>query len=141
MPELHIHMKALILPIEPIVEDFAVEWNCELQPLESGYLLLPEIMMRKYGVFIFPMDQGWRICREEDATTWEDFLFVNLAHRVAAEFGGTLLLEGYEEPISVNPAKFMTFDHYVEAVVEKEDNLVKDMKRHWIYVHRSRSVR
>lgn len=140
MPELHVRRQVLDLPVEPLLADFAEEWDCELERVEAGYLLLPEIMLRRYGIFIFPMDNGWRICREEEATTWEDFLLMQLTHRLAAECGGTILFEG-ERPLPVAPHKFATFDQYVETVLEKVADPVKDIKRQWLFTHRKRSVR
>ena len=140
MPELHIHRQILDLPVEPFIADFALAWNCEWHPIESGYLLLPEIILRKYGVFIFPMEEGWRICREDDATTWEDYLFMLFTHQLAAECGGRILYEG-ERPLPVAPHKFATFEAYVETVLERVPEVLKDVKRQWIYNHRKRAVR
>lgn len=143
MPELHIRMKdgGLLPPVESALETFAESFALEIAPVEAGYLLLPDVMLRKYGIFLFPMERGYRVCREEDATSWEDFLMMHLAHHLSDQFGAELYVEDRDEIIEVAPHKFATFDHYVETVVEKDNELVRDMKKYWLYAHRKRSLR
>lgn len=79
--------------------------------------------------------------REEDATTWEDFLLMKLAHTAAQEFGAELTFGEENIPMAVEPGRFETFEHYVDKVLEFEDELVKEMKKVWIYNHRKRALR
>ncbi len=146
VPELHLapHRAeaASAAAMEAAVTAFAAANECELLPAADGFVLLPEVMQRKHGVFVFPLAGGGvKVCREEDATTWEDYLMVKLAHELAAEWGGELRLDGEGEPFDVSPASFATFDHYVETVLAFDDDLVKQMKRTWIYAHRKRFIR
>jgi hypothetical protein len=145
MPELHLQLKQVTPDfqrlMEPYVEHFAEQWACDIQQIEDGYLLLPEVMMRKHGIFIFFMDEGCKVCREEDATSWEDFLLMKLAHLLADRYKATLRIDGEGEPLEVAPDHYATFDHYVETVLERYDDVVKDMKKYWLYTHRNRSLR
>jgi hypothetical protein len=145
MPELHIQLQQVIPDfqevIEPFLIHFAEQWACHVQPIEDGFRLLPEVMMRKHGIFIFIMEQGCKVCREEDATSWEDFLLMKLSHSLANRHQAVLRLDGEGEPMVVSPDDFATFDHYVETVLEQYDDVVKDMKKYWLYTHRNRSLR
>ncbi len=144
MSEIHIHLRGQAVPLPSVLAEYAAEWDCELIPIEvprPGYRLLPEIMLRKYGVFVFPADYGLNIAREEDATTWEDYLQVKLAHLLAARFDGILHYDGDLQPVPVTPDNFETFDHYVETVVGQEEPLVREAKKYWIYAHRKRALR
>lgn len=145
MPELHLRLKHLTpgfqQTIEPFLEEFSRTWLCDLQSIDDGYLLLPEVMMRKHGIFLFLLEEGCRVCREEDATTWEDFLLMNLAHNLAEELNATIRLDGDGKSLEVAPDDYATFDHYVETVLERYDDVVKDMKKYWLYTHRNRSIR
>ncbi|MDB5055190.1 MAG: hypothetical protein JWM44_3240 [Bacilli bacterium] len=145
MAELHIQMKQTTESAEAqfllFIEHFAEQWACDLQPVADGYLLLPEVMMRKHGIFVFFTEDGCKVCREEDATTWEDFLLMKLAHLLAERCKGVLRIDGEGEPLQVAPDHFATFDHYVETVLENYDDVVKDMKKYWLYTHRNRSFR
>ncbi|UUZ96254.1 hypothetical protein LJK87_19190 [Paenibacillus sp. P25] len=69
------------------------EWNAEVERVPEGYLFLPEYMMRIHGIGIDEEDQGWRLWREAEATTWEDFLLMHMAHRLAFKHGLLLELE------------------------------------------------
>jgi hypothetical protein len=146
MPELHLQLKQTAeasFPelVELFLVHFAEQWFCDLQPVEDGFVLLPEVMMRKYGIFILFIDEGCKICREDDATSWEDFLMMKLAHTLAERYKGTLRIDGEGEPLEIEPDHYATFDHYVEKVVERYDDVVKDMKKYWLYTHRNRSLR
>ncbi|RAV20236.1 hypothetical protein [Paenibacillus contaminans] len=141
MPELHIRNQAAHVLLEPFLQEFAKTWECELVPLEDRYVLYPEVMLRKHGLFLFKLADGYKVCREEDATTWEDFLLMRLAHLLADRGRGRLQLNGEGEPLEVEPHRFATFDDYVDKVLEYEDDLVRDMKKYWIYAHRKRSIR
>ena len=141
MPELHIRNNAAHVLLEPFLQEFAEMWACELMPLEDRHVLLPEVMLRKHGLFVFKLADGYKVCREEDATTWEDFLLMRLAHLLADRGRGTLQLNGEGKPLEVEPHRFETFDDYVEKVLEFEDDLVRDMKKYWIYAHRKRTIR
>jgi hypothetical protein len=145
MPELHLQLKQAIpdfqQQIEPDLQQFAEQWVCDIQPIDDGYLLLPEVMMRKHGIFVFFMDEGCKVCREEDATSWEDFLLMNLAHTLADRHNATLKIDGEGKSLEVAPDHYATFDHYVETVLERYDDVVKDMKKYWLYTHRNRSLR
>jgi hypothetical protein len=145
MAELHLQLKQATPHfqqlIEPFVEHFAEQWACDIQRIEEGFLLLPEVMMRKHGIFIFFMEAGCKICREEDATSWEDFLLMKLSHTLADRYEAALTIEGEGEPLEVAPDNYATFDHYVETVLERYDDVVKDMKKYWLYTHRNRSLR
>jgi hypothetical protein len=141
MAEIHIHLNQKNINIEQDLLQFASEWDCELQPIESGYILFPPIMLRKYGIFFFSADYGWKAAREEDATSWEDFLFAKLAHELGASFEGTLYYEDGVTPKMPEPHKFATFDHYVETILEHTPGIVKETKRVWLYSHQKRSVR
>jgi hypothetical protein len=141
MPELHIKGGTLEDSLLSYLEPFAMLWSCDLQPIEDGYLLLPEVMLRKYGIFIFAIEEGFKVCREEDATSWEDFLLMKLVHELAERWKGTLYFAGEGEPLEVAPQKFATFDDYVHTVLEFEDELVRDMKKYWLYTHQRRALR
>jgi hypothetical protein len=146
MPELHLHLKhsaETSFPelVEPFLAHFAEQWFSDLQPIADGFVLLPEVMMRKYGIFILFIDGGCKICREDDATSWEDFLMMNLAHTLAERYKGTLQIDGEGEPLEIAPEHYATFDNYVETVVERYDDVVRDMKKYWLYTHRNRSLR
>ena len=145
MPELHLQLKQATpdfqQQIEPDLQQFAEMWACDIQPIDDGYLLLPEVMMRKHGIFVFFIEEGCKVCREEDATSWEDFLLMNLAHTLAERYNANLLIDGEGKPLEVAPDHFATFDHYVETVLERYDDVVKDMKKYWLYTHRNRSFR
>lgn len=141
--------------VRPILTRIAEEWGCELIPSmemlfppfggKPGLLVLPEIIFRKMGILVAsetgPGGMAITVEREEDATTWEDFLVMKLAHTVAHEFGAKLYYEEHPEPMGVEPERFATFEHYVETVLENEDDLVREMKRVWMYTHRKRAVR
>lgn len=141
MPELHIRMKQAPPRIDADLVAFAEQQDCDLEPLEAGFLLLPDVMLRKYGVFVFPADGGWKVCREEDATTWEDYLLMKLAHTLADKYEGAIYVSGQEQRLETAPENFATFDHYVETVVAFEQDLVKEMKKYWLYAHRKRALR
>jgi hypothetical protein len=145
MPELHLQLKQAIpdfqQQIEPDLLQFAEHWVCDIQPIDDGYLLLPEVMMRKHGIFVFFMEEGCKVCREEDATSWEDFLLMNLAHTLADRHNAILKIDGEGKSLEVAPDHYATFDHYVETVLERYDDVVKDMKKYWLYTHRNRSLR
>lgn len=142
-------MSAVLQTTQPI----AAAWGCELIRSEEmlfppfggkpGLLLLPEIIFRKQGVLLAVNPEAGEITveREEEATTWEDFLLMKVAHNLAQQHGGVLLYEDNPEPLAVEPERFATFEHYVDKVLESEDELVKEMKRVWIYAHRKRAVR
>lgn len=140
----------------PVAREIAGEWGCELIPTgemlvppfggKSGWLLLPEILFRLQGILLACQPGPGEtpeliIAREEDATTWEDFLLMKLAHTLAYHLQGQLFLGDGTEPLAVEPERFATFDSYVERVLEAEDDLVKEIKKTWIYAHRKRAIR
>ncbi|UUZ85384.1 hypothetical protein LJK88_18620 [Paenibacillus sp. P26] len=120
----------------------AAEWNAEVERVPEGYLFLPEYMMRIHGIGIDEEDQGWRLWREAEATTWEDFLLMHMAHRLAFKHGLLLELEaaGSTRLLEPAPERFATFDHYADQVLAKEEGLVRDIKKNWVYSHRRRSL-
>ena len=140
----------------PVAREIAGEWGCELIPTgemlvppfggKEGWLLLPEILYRLQGILL-ACQQGptgapeLMVAREEDATTWEDFLLMKLAHNLAYRLQGQLFLGEGTEPLPVEPERFATFEAYVDRVLEAEDDLVKEIKKTWIYAHRKRAIR
>ncbi|MBP1156403.1 MULTISPECIES: hypothetical protein [unclassified Paenibacillus] len=141
-------MFTLFLPTKTLnmteeLQRIAEEWNAVVQQVPEGYILLPEYMMRIHGIQIAEEPGGWRFERDANATTWEDFLLMHITHRLAANYG--LLLEfewkGTMRFIEPTPHEFHTFDAYAEKVLAKEEGLVRDMKKNWIYAHRTRYVR
>lgn len=140
----------------PVAREIAGEWDCELIPTgemlvppfggKEGWLLLPEILYRLQGILL-ACQQGptgapeLMVAREEDATTWEDFLLMKLAHNLAYRLQGQLFLGEGTEPLPVEPERFATFEAYVDRVLEAEDDLVKEIKKTWIYAHRKRAIR
>lgn len=141
MPALLLSGKPIPMPEE--LRLIAEEWNAEVAEVPEGYLILPEYMMRIHGIRVEEEAGGWRFLREADATTWEDFLLLHMTHRIASKHGLLLELEGVRAARLLEPAPelFTTFDLYVEQVLAKEDGLVRDIKKNWIYSHRRRSVR
>lgn len=140
----------------PAVREIAAEWDCELIPTgemlvppfggREGWLILPEIMLRLQGILLAcqPGPEGAPelvLAREEEATTWEDFLLMKLAHTLARQLAAQLFLEDGNDPLPIEPERFVTFEDYVERVLEAEDDLVKEIKKAWIYAHRKRAVR
>lgn len=143
----------------PIVNAIAREWNCELIPTremlippfngKQGFLLLPEIMQRLQGILIaensgapeLGTTDELTVERDEEATTWEDFLLMKVAHTLAAELDAQLYYNEGLEPIEIAQEDFATFEHYVDRVLEFEDDLVREMKKAWIYAHKKRAVR
>lgn len=141
-------MFTLLLPTKNLnmreeLQRIAEEWNADVQQVPEGYILLPEYMMRIHGVHITEEPGGWRFGREADATTWEDFLLMHITHRLAADHGMLLEYEwkGIMRFIEPTPDVFHSFDAYAEKVLAKEEGLVRDMKKNWIYAHRTRYVR
>lgn len=151
------HAEALTLAAAlPATREIAGQWGCELIPTgemlvppfggKEGWLLLPDIMQRLQGVLLACQSGPDEVpelvvAREEDATTWEDFLLMKLAHTLADRLKGRLFVGEGTEPLHVEPERFVTFDTYVERVLEAEDDLVKEIKKAWIYAHRKRAVR
>lgn len=127
--------------IEAELQSFAGGIACELEKTDDGFRLMPEYMMRIHGIFIITQDYGWMIAREEEATSWEDYLFVKLAHHLTAEFNGMLFFGESIAPMDASPEKFETFDHYASTVVEREEGMFKETKKHWLYTHRKRTLR
>lgn len=145
----------------PVIRRIAETWGCELLPSQEmlfppfqgkpGLLVLPEVIFRKQGILVASNPAAntpertapgaLTVERDEDATTWEDFLLMKLAHTLAYELGAELFYEDDTEPMPVEPQRFETFEHYVDKVLEFEEDLVKEMKRVWIYAHRKRAVR
>lgn len=137
----------------PAIRKLEEEWGCEYVRSEEmlfppfggkpGLLLLPELMFRKQGILIttIPGTGHLTIEREEEATTWEDFLMMKLAHTLAGQLQAELYYGDDSEPMLVEPHRFETFEHYVDKVLEHEEDVVKEMKRVWIYTHRKRAVR
>lgn len=125
------------------LRQLASEWNAELAEVPGGFLFLPEYMMRVHGIAVEEDGSGWRFWREADATTWEDFLLMHMTHRLAYKHELLLELEGSSTTrlLEPTPELFATFDHYAERVLAKEEGLVRDIKKNWIYSHRRRSIR
>ncbi|MNP24865.1 hypothetical protein D3C76_1176450 [compost metagenome] len=113
---------------------------------KEGWLLLPDIMLRLQGILLACQQSPAGVpelllAREEDATTWEDFLLMKLAHTLAHQLKGQLFFGEVAEPLPVEPERFATFEAYVDRVLEAEDDLVKEIKKTWIYAHRKRAIR
>lgn len=140
MPDFRVHFSNE-KKVEAELEIFAVSVECELEKTDYGFHLMPEYMLRIHGIFIIHKDYGWMIAREEDATSWEDYLFVKLAHHLTALFNGMLIFGESISPMNASPEKFETFDHYAATVVEKEEGMFKETKKHWLYTHRKRTLR
>ncbi|TBL68281.1 hypothetical protein [Paenibacillus thalictri] len=141
-------MSNIILPSKALdmgaeLRELAAEWNFTVTETAEGYLLQPEYMLCLHGIYVDEENQGWRFSREMEATTWEDFLLMHVTHRLAAKHA--LLLE-YDLPNGIRlteptPEHFESFDSYAEQVVSKEEGWLKEMKKNWIYTHRTRNVR
>jgi hypothetical protein len=121
----------------------AEEWELTIRTTPNGYLVQPEYSKSIHGLVVEEEPRGWRFSREMDATTWEDFLLMHISHRLAAKHGILLHYEFFTSTRIVEPAlhEFDTFDHYADKVVSNEQGLVRDMKKNWIYTHRSRYIR
>ncbi|WP_199614588.1 hypothetical protein [Paenibacillus alkalitolerans] len=132
--------------LEEEIRSIAAEW--ELTVIEEDaptacFRLVPPLMLGIHGIWCELRNGRWSFWRESDATTWEDFLLMNVTHRLAywhesllgySSGSGTRLLEP-------TPDVFLTFDHYADHVVRNEEGIVKDIKKNWIYTHRNRYVR
>jgi hypothetical protein len=133
------------IPMEQELGELALEWNCEMRRTPEGYLFLPEYMMRIHGInFDLDVDgKRWECWRDAEATSWEDFLLMHITHYIGDKYGLLLEYEFSRSTRLVEPRidLFTTFDTYVEQVVAKEDGVVKDIKKNWMYAHRSRNVR
>jgi hypothetical protein len=141
MVEIHLQLGDSIESIEADLQQYAADTECELQKTGEGYKLLPDYIYRVHGIDIYVSELGWTLAREEvDATSWEDYLFVKLAHDLAAKYNGNLYFGESKAEITVTPHKFETFDHYVETVLERETGLFKESKKHWLYAHKKRNV-
>jgi hypothetical protein len=130
------------IPMHEELNEIALEWNAQVSIIPKGFLFLPENIKRIHGIH-FVQDAGkWECWREADATTWEDFLLMHITHRIADKYA--LMLE-YEfsrstRLVESRPDLFATFDSYANQVVAKEDGLVRDIKKNWIYTHQNRNV-
>lgn len=123
------------------LQAFAEQWECELEQRDGAYVLLPPFMLRMHGIRFERDDHGWLCEREDDATTWEDYLMVRFAHETAAALSGHLRYGGRERQIVPEPDSFATFDLYVETVLAGSPSIVKETKKMWMYSHRKRSMR
>ncbi len=123
------------------IGQYAENLQCEAKPFEAGLLLLPEYMKRIYGIFALPQQNGWQLSREYEATTWEDYLLVKLAHNLAAQFGGMIFLGSSLQPLSLEPERFESFDSYAETVLGDAQGLLRQTKKTWIYAHQNRVLR
>lgn len=136
--------KQIDVELKPMLEKIAAELELELiDEQEQGYRLLPSYILGIYGVTCERAEARWRFWRESDATTWEDFVLMHVTHRLAHELDSLLsyVWPSRVQMVEPTPDKFLTFDHYADFVVSKEDGLVRDMKKNWIYNHRKRFVR
>jgi hypothetical protein len=129
------------LPITENLEEIAADWELMLMPIEKGcYRLMPDIILGIHGVWCNEENDVWHFWREDDATTWEDFLLMHITHRLAAQHGSLLYYDyGHTEKI-IEPElyAFANFDTYAEFVVRKESGLVRDIKKNWMYTHQKR---
>ncbi|WP_284640598.1 hypothetical protein [Paenibacillus silviterrae] len=119
---------------------FSEAWDLTVRRTAEGYLLQPEYLMSIHGISAEEQPAEWRFTREIDATTWEDFLLMHITHYLAGKHG--LLLQ-YETVKGIRwteptPQEFATFDLYVGRVLRGHEGLVRDMKKNWIYAHRTR---
>jgi hypothetical protein len=142
LPDFRIHLSdESDRMIEAELESFTREIECEIEKTDYGFRLMPEYMLRIHGIFMISAEYGWMIAREEEATSWEDYLFVKLAHYLTARLNGMLFFGESIAPMDAAPEKFETFDHYVATAVEKEEGMFKETKKHWLYTHRKRTLR
>ncbi|WP_248929624.1 hypothetical protein [Paenibacillus hamazuiensis] len=129
--------------MEEELQLFAEEWDFTVRKVPEGFVIEPEEMLCIDGINVEEEAKGWRFWREFDATTWEDFLLMHITHHIAAKYG--ILIE-YDLPtgsrlVEPTPEEFETFDDYAEHVVRKEEGWVKEMKKNWIYTHRTKYIR
>ncbi|MCD1259414.1 hypothetical protein B5M42_011270 [Paenibacillus athensensis] len=126
--------------IAEALQPYAELWQFDVRTTAEGYWLLPEYMYAKHGIQVEREDSHWCFFREADATTWEDFLLMHLTHHLAAERGLQLEYRSASRTrfLSASPESFATFESYVNKVLEKDAGLVRDMKRNWLYAHRTR---
>lgn len=142
MPEIHLHITDCNeVSVNNELCSFAAELNCELEVAYGMTRLMPEYMLRVHGVRLELQDYGWLLIREDEATSWEDYLFVKLAHHLASVFGGVLYYGDSAVPVVANTDKFETFDHYVDTVLERSEGMFKETKKHWLYTHQKRTLR
>lgn len=141
MPEIRVKMAAEAEEVTRFLEQFAERWECSIGSYEGGQLVLPPYMLRKHGILFMPESYGWSGSREDDATTWEDYLLVRAVHELADLHGGEIYYGGRETPVPPEPDRFVTFDDYVEFVLENVPGILKETKKMWMYSHQKRSVR
>jgi len=134
-----------LLDMEQELLQLCSHWDCTLRDIPSGYLILPDNIMRWHGIFAVREDGGWRFYREQEATTWEDFLLMHCTHYLADKYGVNLYYPNIDgewgTEISPEPQQFADFDLYVDRVVRNAEGLVKEMKKKWIYDHRKKHLR
>jgi hypothetical protein len=131
------------IPMKDELHELALEWDAEVRLTTEGILFLPEYIKRIHGIH-FVQDAGkWECWREADATTWEDFLLMHITHRIADKYALMLQYEFSRSTrlVESRPDLYATFDSYVNQVLAKEEGLVRDIKKNWIYSHQNRNVR
>ena len=131
--------------VEEAVRRAAAPWQMERIPEEGGgFRLMPPLLYGIHGIGCEERDGKWCFWREAMATTWEDFLLMHLTHTAAADLGSLLAYvqaDGSMRLVEPTPEAFASFDAYADYVVRNEQGIVRDMKRNWIYTHRTRYVR
>ena len=141
MPDITVVMKANPSEVEQYIKLFAIRFECSISEYEDGQLLLPPYMLRKHGLLFMPSADAWIVSREDDATTWEDYLLVLSAHELGEQFGGVIYYGNRKTPVEPDSAQFATFDQYVEFVLDVTPGILKETKKMWMYSHQKRSVR
>jgi hypothetical protein len=132
------------ITIETDLLQLAEIWSLELQTISENqeYLLLPDYILRKHGIVCEEIDGFWQFRRGHDATTWEDFLLMHIAHHLAAKHDSLLQYgASMDTVIEPTPVSFNTFEHYANYVTRKEAGIMKEIKVKWLYTHQKRHLR
>ncbi len=138
--KLSLHELELAQEIEQIAKEFDLtivksgEYSCQLIPVHH---------LGVYGITCEREGHEWCFSRDEDATSWEDFLLMHMTHRIADHHGLLLYYQFRNNGKFVEPtlAHFASFDLYVEYVVRNHQGMMKDMKKKWLYAHKKRFIR
>jgi hypothetical protein len=126
------------------LEHLADEWQLQhIQREEMLIQLLPAYPLGIHGIACERADQEWSFSRDEDATSWEDFLLMHITHRIADTYGLLLHYQFAKHGKYVESTfqHFSTFDHYANYVVRNDQGIVRDIKRKWLYDHQKRFMR
>jgi hypothetical protein len=130
------------IPMHDELQKLALQWNAEVRQTPEGFVFLPEYIKRIHGIFFVESTGKWECWRDAAATTWEDFLLMHITHRIADKYALMLQYEFSRSTrlVESRPDLYATFDSYADQVLAKEEGLVRDIKKNWIYAHQNRNV-